>query len=87
MLSRLTLLLEQNNNLVKSFPSIAYFNSKKGIPEDIKLAIYAHEKTMPGHVRKYNVPEISEVAALIVGELHGNLEIVLRRRSEYDANG
>ncbi len=42
---------------------------------------------MPGHVRKYTVPEASEIAALLVGEQHGKLGIVLRRRSKCDANG
>ena len=40
-----------------------------------------------GHVRKYIVPEASEVAALIVGELHGKFDIVLRRCRDYDGNG
>ena len=49
--------------------------------------IYAHEKTAPVHVRKYNVPEASEVAALFVPEEHRKIEIFLRCRSEFDANG
>ncbi len=53
----------------------------------MKLVIHAHEKNMPRNVRKYNRPEASEVTALMVGEQHGKLGIVLRRRSEYDANG
>ena len=58
-----------------------------GIPDDVKLMIHAHEKTMPGHIRKYNLPEASEMAALAVGEQHGKLDIVLNRRSEFDVNG
>ena len=71
---------EQHFGQIVSF--LARFN-----PNDVKLLIHAHEKAMPGHVRKYNVHEASEMADLIVGEQHGKLDIVLRRRSEYDANG
>ena len=60
---------------------------KNGIPDDVKFVIHANEKAMPGHIRKCNVPEASEVAALIVGQQHGKIDIALRRRSEYDANG
>ena len=42
---------------------------------------------MPGHVRKYNVPEASEVATLVVDEQHREIDIVSRNSSEYDANG
>ena len=79
-------MLEQNNNLVKSFLSLRDLTQKNGIPDDAKLVIRAHEKTFPGHVRKYNVAEASEVAALIVSEQHGKINILLRRSSEYDTN-
>ena len=42
---------------------------------------------MPGHVRKYNIPEASEVTALIVVDQHEKLDNVLRCRCEYDSNG
>ena len=87
LLSRLALMLERKNSLVKSFRSLRDLIQNNGIPEDAQLVIHAHEKTMPGHVRKYNVPEANEVAALVVGEQYGKLDIVLRRRSEYDENG
>ncbi len=38
-------------------------------------------------VRKYNLPEASEIGGLVVGVQHGKLDIALKRRSEYDANG
>ena len=53
----------------------------------MKLVIHAYEKTIPGYVRKYKVPEASDVAALDVRDQHGKIDIVLRRRSEFDANG
>ena len=42
---------------------------------------------MPDHARKYNVPEASEVAALIVGEQHGKLDIEVRHRGVLSGNG
>ena len=87
LLSQLAVMLEENNNLVKSFISLRNLIQSNGLPDDLKLVIHAHEKTIPGHVRKYNLPEASEVAALVVGEQYGKLDTVLRRRSEYDANG
>ena len=49
--------------------------------------IHPHERTKIGHESKYNVPEASDVATLIVGEQCGALDIVLRRRDRVDANG
>ena len=72
---------------MKSFISLGNLIQSNGVSDDMKLVIHAHEKTIPGHDRKYNSPEASEVPALIVNEQHGKLDIVLRHRSEYDANG
>ena len=41
----------------------------------------------PGRERKYNVHEASEVAALIVGEQYGALDIVVQRPGRLDADG
>ena len=87
LLNDLSNMLEENNNLVKSFISLRNITQRNGFPDDMKLVIHAHKKTKLGHVRMYNVPEASEVAALVVGEQHGKLDIVLRRRSEFDENG
>ena len=43
------------------------------------------QKNILVFVRKYNVPETSEVA-LVGGKKHGKLEIVPRRHSEFDVN-
>ena len=80
-------MLEQNNTLVKSFLSLRDLMQKNGIPDDVKLVIHTHEEAKPGNVQNYNVPEAREVAALNVGEQLGKLDIVLKRRSEYDVNG
>ena len=87
LLNRLALMLEENNNLVKSFVSFRSINQRNGLPDDVKLVIHGHGKTIPGHVRKHNMPEASEVAALVVGEQHGKLDIVLKRLNEFEANG
>ena len=73
------MLEETKNNLMKSFISLRNIIQRNGFPEDVKLVIHSHEKTIPGHLRKYNVPESSEKAALLVREHRGKLEIVLRR--------
>ena len=84
LLNRLALTLEEKNNLAKLSISLRNIIQCNGLPDDLKLVIYAHEKTIPGHVRKYNVPEASEVAALVVGEQHGKLDIVLKRCSRFE---
>ena len=80
-------MLEGKNRLVKSFLSLRNSIEYNGIPDDGKVVFHAHEKTMPGHEQKYDVPESSELAAFIFCEQHGKLDIVLRRRIEYEANG
>ena len=49
--------------------------------------MHAHERRQSGHVRKHNLPEASEVAALIIGEQYGKIDIVLRYRGQIDKNG
>ena len=68
-------MFEENNNSVNSFISLQNLIQSNVVPDDVKLMIHAHEKTIPGHVRKYNVLEPSEVAALVVGEQYGNLTL------------
>ena len=87
LLSQLAVMLEENNSLVNSFMSLRNLIQSNEVPDDEKLVIRAHERAIPGHVRKCNVPKASEVAALVVDEQYGKLDIVLRLRSEYDANG
>ena len=87
LLSRLTNMLHGNNKLDQTFLSLRDLVNMNRIPEDVPLVINAHELTKPGHERKYNVPEASEVAALIIGEQYGVLYIALRRRGRLDANG
>ena len=87
LLSHLALILEEKNNLAKFFPSLRNLIQINGIQNDVKLVIHVHEKTMPGCVRTYMIPEESEVGALVVGEQHGKLDIILGRRSEFDVDG
>ena len=87
LLSRLATILHENNSLVHTFISLMDLMNANRIPQDVPLVIHAHEKTKPGHERKYNLPESSEVAALIVGELFGAIDIVLRKRGCVNADG
>ena len=84
---KLAQMLEERNNLVKYFVSLRDLIVSKRIPEELVLVLHAHERTRPGHERKYTIPESSEVAALIVGEQHGALDIVLRRKAQLTSNG
>ena len=79
--------LQESNRLVLTFVSIRDLIQTNPIPEEVKLVIHAHERTKTGHERKYNVPEASEIAALIIGEQYGALEIVLRRKGHLNVNG
>ena len=87
LLRELAQMLEERNNLVKSFVALRDLIASKRIPEELELVLHAHERIRPGHERKYNMPESSEVAALIVGEQHGPLDIVLRRKAQLTSNG
>ena len=87
LLEALASMLHAENKLVQTFVSLRDLIKTNNIPDDVRLVIHAHERTKPGHERKYNVPEASEVAALIVGEQHGALDIVLRRHGSVNANG
>ena len=87
LLRELAQMLEERNNLVKSFVTLRDLIASKRIPEELELVLHAHERVRPGHERKYNLPESSEVAALIVGKQHGPLDIVLRRKAQLTSNG
>ncbi len=87
LLGKLASMLHENNNLVRTFISLRDLIQRDCIPEEVQLVIHAHERTKPGHERKFNVPEGSEVADLIVGEQYGVLEIVLRPKVILDASG
>ena len=80
-------MLHQNNKLVKSFASLRDLIQSKKITDDVKLVMHAHEIHQTGHARKYYLPESSEVAALIVGEQYGKMDIVLRHRGQIDKSG
>ena len=75
------------NKIVRSFLTLRDPINSGHIPHEMELVLHAHERTKPGHVRKYNVPETSEVAVLIVGKQHGALDIVLRRKAYVNVNG
>ena len=68
LLHWLALMLEENNNnLVKPFISLRKIIQRNRHPDYLKLVIHAHGKTIAGHIRKCNLPEAREVAALVFG--------------------
>ncbi len=67
LLARLDNTLNETNNLVRTFVTLKDLMDSNKIAEDVKLVIHAHERTNPGHERKYTIPEASEVAPLIAG--------------------
>ena len=87
LLERLAGMLHERNKLLQTFISLRDLMKANQIPEEAQIMIHAHEKTKPGHERKYNVLEASEVAALIVGEQYGALDIVLRSGGSLNDSG
>ncbi len=87
LLRRQPTILEQNNNLINWFTSLRQLIESNDIPEYFKLVAHAQERNLPGHARKYNLPETSEVAALILGEQYGKLDMVLSHRGKIDKDG
>ncbi len=80
-------MLHENKKRERTFASLRDLMNSNQIPEDVEIMIRTHERTKTGHDRKYNVPEESEVAALIVGEQYDTLDFVQRRRGRIVANG
>ena len=87
LLKGIAQMLETYNCLVKSFVSLRDLIASGKVPPNVDLILHAHERTKSQHARKYNIPESSEVAALIVGEQHGPLDIILRRKADFNSNG
>ena len=67
------------NNYIKSFKSAIEVCAEH---EDINIVLYAG-KVAPNndHIRTYNLPTTTEVAALLPGEPTGNLDIIVRCRA------
>ena len=87
LLKGIAQMLEKCNCLVKSFVSFRDLILSGKVPPNVDLILYAHDPTKSQHARKYNIPESSEVAALIVGEQHGPLDIILRSKADFNSNG
>ncbi len=80
-------MLHEDNKLFRTFIALSHLIQRDCIPETVQLVIHAHERTKPGHERKFNVPEASEVAALVFGEKYGALGIVLSLKRILNENG
>ncbi len=87
LLQKISAMLEKSNEPMKSFVSLRDLMMKGMISESVQLLIHAHSKINPGHERKHNVPEASEVATLIVGEHLGKLDIILRSNETLNKKG
>ena len=81
LLKGLAIMLEQKNNLVKSFVSLWDLILEGKVSKEMELVLHSHKRNRPEHELKYNRPESSEIGALIVGEQHGSLDIVLKRKA------
>ena len=49
--------------------------------EDYRVVIRPDKRPTGEHERRYNAPTTNEVAIILIGENHGNRDIVLQRRS------
>ena len=83
-------MLHEVNPYVKTFTCIYELFKDQESLESYNLAIHADKKPAEEHVRRYNAPTSSEVAALIVGaenDLINKNDIILRHRAEMNENG
>ena len=77
ILKELTKIIEENNSYVKSFKTALEFAKDDS---EISLVLLADKKKIPvgEHPRRFNLPQGSEVAAIMPGEGDGELEVVVR---------
>ena len=78
ILSQLQRVLHANNPYIQSFKAAIEIECA----EDVSIILHADKKLKPTdeHCRKYNLPAQSEVAALLPGESHSNLDVVIQCR-------
>ena len=89
LLTRLAATLSQHNPYVQTFESLREWATGDEAPTQYKMVIHADKRPAAEHVRRYNGPEASEVAAIIPGTgEQSKRDIVLRRRAgEVGSNG
>ena len=79
ILRYLTKIIEENNSYIKSFKSALEYVSDDN---ELSLVLLADKKKIPAgdHSRRYNLPQGSEVAAIMPGEGEGELEVLVKDR-------
>ncbi len=90
LVKQLTSMLMDCNSYVQTFLCLHEILNEGRTTERYKIVIHADRKPAVEHVRRYNGPSCSEVAALIPGNEDGtigNRDIVVRRRGVLNANG
>jgi hypothetical protein len=71
-------MLHANNSYIQSFKAAIEIDCV----ENVNIVLHANKKMKPTneHCRRYNLPVQSEVAALLPGESHSNLDIIIHCR-------
>ena len=79
ILKKLTKIIEENNSYIKSFKSAMEYISDNN---EVSLVLLADKKKIPvgEHSRRYNLPQGSEIAAIMPGQGEGELEVITKDR-------
>ncbi len=83
-------MLNQHNMYVQSFMSLHELARENVRTDRYKIVIHSDKRPANEHVRRYNGPFCSEVAALILGNedgMIGTRDILVRKRGQADWNG
>ncbi|CDF33021.1 unnamed protein product [Chondrus crispus] len=92
LMTQLTHMLHECNPYVQTFLCMREWaqSPQNNCPATYQMVIHADRRPSHEHVRRYNGPEASEVAALIPGNEDGQIgrrDIVVRRRGTLNSNG
>ncbi|CDF32173.1 unnamed protein product [Chondrus crispus] len=92
LMTQLTHMLHECNPYVQTFLCMREWaqSPQNNCPATYQMVIHADRRPSHEHVRRYNGPEASEVAALIPGNEDGEIgrrDIVVRRRGTLNSNG
>ena len=90
-MTQLTHMLHECNPYVQTFLCMREWaqSPHNNTPDSYQIVIYADRGPSNEHVRRYNGPEASEVAALIPGNEDGEIgrrDIVVRRRGALNSD-
>jgi hypothetical protein len=81
ILAELQAMLHSNNSYINSFKAAIELEST--CTDNISIVLHADKKLKPSneHCRRYNLPSQSEVAALLPGDTHSNLDVIVQYRN------